>query len=239
MIITDYNTNKDIEVTFDDNNHTVVEGVYLSNFQRGSVNNPNHPTIYGFGIVDVNRNHLANEKEYQMWTHMIERCYVSDDLRSQRDLSYKGCTVCNKWKRYSEFYKWVHSQENYDKWENGSFSIDKDIIKKGNKIYCSEYCCLVPNYINNIFTKRQATRGKYPIGVSINMYGTFNVIVRDYRTNKYKHYGNFSTSMEAFNFYKKKKEEYIKNVAQEEYIKGNIIEKCYNSMMIYEVEITD
>ena len=34
-------------------------------------------------------------------------------------------------------------------------------------------------------------------------------------------------------------EEYIKNVAQEEYSKGNIIEKCYNSMINYEVEITD
>ena len=63
--------------------------------------------------------------------------------------------------------------------------------------------------------------------------------MKDYKTNKYKHYGNFGSQEEAFNFYKSKKEEYIKNVAQEEYSKGNIIEKCYNSMINYEVEITD
>lgn len=239
MTITNYNTSKDIEVTFDDDNHTVVKGIDVGNFKRGSVNNPNHPTVYGFGIVDVNRNYIAREKEYQMWSHMIERCYVSDDMRKQRDSTYKGCNVCEEWKRYSQFYNWIHSQKNYNQWKNGKFSIDKDIIKKGNKLYCPEYCCLVPNYINNIFTKHQIARGDYPIGVEINIYGTFTVRVRDYKTNKYKHYGNFNTPKEAFCFYKKKKEEYIKKVAQEEFDKGNIIKKCYNSMMTYEVEITD
>lgn len=238
MTIIDYIKSDDIIVQFDDEYKTIRHCI-LGCFKKGAVSNPNHPSVYGFGIVDVDRKHLIKEKEYRIWTHMIHRCYVSDQYRSQRDLTYKDCIVCEEWRRYSNFYDWIHSQENYKQWAKGGFSIDKDIIKKGNKIYCPEYCCLIPNYINNIFTKHDAKRGEYPIGVAINIYGTFTVTVRNYETNKNKHYGNFQTPKQAFCFYKKKKEEYIKKVAQEEYNKGNIIKRCYEAMISYQVEITD
>lgn len=51
--------------------------------------------------------------------------------------------------------------------------------------------------------------------------------------------GSYDTEHEAFAVYKEHKESYIKQIAQEEYDKGNIIEECYNAMMRYEVEITD
>lgn len=48
------------------------------------------------------------------------------------------------------------------------------------------------------------------------------------------------TPEQAFYFgYKPYKETIIKQVAQEEYDKGNITEKCYEAMMNYEVEIDD
>ena len=34
-----------------------------------------------------------------------------------------------------------------------SGSIDKDILVKGNKVYSPNTCCLVPGYVNNLFTK--------------------------------------------------------------------------------------
>lgn len=238
MTIIDYIKSDDVVVQFNDK-YKSIKHCQMVNFKNGAVSNPNHPTVYGFGIVDVDRKHLIEEREYRTWTHMIQRCYISNENRRDRDSTYKDCIVCEEWRRYSNFYNWIHLQGNYKKWENGGFSIDKDIIKKGNKIYCPEYCCLVPNYINNMFTKHQGDRGLYPIGVSINIYGTFTVRVRDYKENKYKHYGNFNTPKEAFNFYKKKKEEYIRKAAQEEYDKNNIIEECYNAMMNYQVEITD
>ena len=43
----------------------------------------------------------------------------------------------------------------------------------------------------------------------------------------------------AFLAYKKAKESYIKQVAKEEYDKGNITKTCYEAMINYEVEITD
>ena len=45
MTIINYNNSEDIEVIFDDKFHTTKSGVALGNFKRGSVNNPNHPTV--------------------------------------------------------------------------------------------------------------------------------------------------------------------------------------------------
>jgi hypothetical protein len=54
-----------------------------------------------------------------------------------------------------------------------------------------------------------------------------------------EHIGYYNTSEEAFQAYKKAKEDYIKQVAQEEYNDGNITKPCYEAMMKYKVEITD
>ena len=40
-------------------------------------------------------------------------------------------------------------------------------------------------------------------------------------------------------YYKTYKEDIIKRVAEDEYLKGNIIKECYLSMLSYSVEITD
>ena len=44
---------------------------------------------------------------------------------------------------------------------------------------------------------------------------------------------------EAFLLYKKEKENYIKQIANEQYNIGNITKRCYDAMINYEVEITD
>ena len=57
-------------------------------------------------------------------------------------------------------------------------AIDKDILYKGNKIYCPEKCIFVPFSINSLFTKRQNRRGDYPIGVCKNNEGQSAVFIR-------------------------------------------------------------
>ena len=61
------------------------------------------------------------------------------------------------------------------------------------------------------------------------------------KNNKTKTTGYcYPTPEDAFYLgYKPSKENCIKQVAQEEYNKGNITKKCYEAMMKYEVEITD
>ena len=45
--------------------------------------------------------------------------------------------------------------------------------------------------------------------------------------------------VQSFQLYKIRKENTIKQVAKEEYDKGNITKRCYDAMMKYKVEITD
>ena len=118
--------------------------------------------------------------------------------------------------------------------------LDKDILFKGNKIYSPDTCVFVPNRINNLFTKRQNDRGEYPIGVyyhkskfnpQCSIYADFN------KKYKQKHLGTFDTPEEAFHKYKKFKEQYIKEVAEE--YKDLIPTKLYEAMCKYVVEIND
>ena len=75
-----------------------------------------------------------------------------------------------------------------------------------------------------------------PIGVRNNG-GKF--IVYCFVDNKNTYIGTYNTVEEAFNAYKSTKESIIKQVAQEEYSKGNITKQCYEAMINYQVKITD
>ena len=58
-------------------------------------------------------------------------------------------------------------------------------------------------------------------------------------TGKQEHIGLFTSKDGAFNAYKKRKENIIKLVAEQEYANGNITAECMAAMMRYEVEIDD
>jgi hypothetical protein len=147
---------------------------------------------------------------------------------------------------YPNFYEWLHSQENFDKWFNEkNWNVDKDILVKGNKVYAPEFCCLIPRHVNNLFTKTNSKRGDCPVGVYFKkQMGKYcaqiskNTYTSDNKSQQ-MHLGYYNTPEEAFQAYKEAKELYIKQVAQEEYDKCNITKRCYAAMMNYKVEITD
>lgn len=238
MKIIEYNNAHDIIVEFQDNYKVKVHTAYC-NFKNGNVKNPYFPSVYGVGIIGNKYPLKTNNrqlKEYKMWQRMLERCF--DKKFKEKHPTYKDVTCCDEWLLYENFYDWVHSQENFNKWYNNySWSLDKDIIKKGNKVYSYNTCCLVPKNVNNLFTKNDVKRGSLPIGVC-----------SDKNNDKYKTYVRINgkqimkicdTLEEAFQTYKQYKESYIKQVAQDEYDKENITKQCYDAMMNYEVEITD
>ena len=143
---------------------------------------------------------------------------------------------------YENFYEWLHKQENFNEWYNGDgWAVDKDILVKGNKVYSPETCCLVPQNVNVLFVTQKNNRGNLPIGVyyhkNQNKYiAQYN---NKYLKNSQTYLGSYDNSLEAFMEYKIYKENLIKTIAQKEYEKGNITQKCYEAMMRYEVEITD
>lgn len=237
MRIVKYNKAIDIVVEFQDEHKARVHTNYAC-FAKGAVKNPYHTLVYGIAIrgdkypasVDGNQT-----KEYSAWFQMIRRCFA----KRVNQPTYNDVVCCNEWLYYENFYEWLHKQENFDKWlNNDGWHLDKDIIIKGNKIYSPETCCLVPQNVNCLFTKHDAARGSYPIGV-IKAANGFVARCMNPFIKKFIHLGTYETPEKAFLAYKLYKENIIKQVAKEEYMIGNIVKQCYESMLNYKVEITD
>lgn len=244
MKIIEYDNVSNIIVEFQDDYMATVHTGFNC-FKNGCTKNPYHPTVFGVGItgnkytayyIDKNGKKKAT-KEYQTWTDMLRRCYDE----KYKYYTYNDAVVCDEWLLYDNFYEWLHSQNNFEKWSLLERSaLDKDIIIKGNKSYSPETCCLVPHHINSLFTKSDAIRGELPIGVALNSRDCNGYVAYYSNGNKEIVYlGYYYSIEEAFQAYKQNKEETIKRIAKEEYSNGNITEKCYNAMMNYEVEITD
>ena len=165
---------------------------------------------------------------YKRWYDMHYRCY-SDKLH-ERYPTYIGCEVCEEWHEFNNFLKWY--QENYYEILSQKMDLDKDILQKGNKIYCPEYCIFVPHEINTMFVNGKNNRGDYPVGVSWdNSKNRFRAEVKG------KKLGSFKTVESAFTAYKIEKEKQIKELAKK--YRGQIQDGLYDAMMHWKVEITD
>lgn len=239
MKIIEYNTYKDIVIEFQDEHRTKVHTIY-GNFKSGSIKNPHYPSIYGVGITGTKYPISIDcelTREYILWHSMLCRCFDERFKKSQP--AYNGVTCCKEWLNFENFYEWLYSQGNFEKWLNEKWwALDKDIIIKNNKIYSPENCCLIPQNVNCLFLKRKADRGDYPIGVR-KVRKLYEASCSNPFTNKNEKLGKYETPEEAFQVYKAYKENIIKSVAEIEYNKGNITKKCYDAMINYEVEITD
>lgn len=241
MKIVEYNNANDIVVEFQDEYHAKINTIY-ANYKVGNITNPYFKSILGVAMVGNKYKANSNKrhtKEYSTWFSMLSRCY--DEKFKKRKETYENVTCCEEWLNYENFYEWLHSQENFDKWLNGDrWAIDKDILIKGNKIYSPETCCLVPPTINLLFTKSDKRRGNLPIGVSCSKFNEYTYYTLSISRKIHNHPSKyFKSSEDAFYYYKNLKENIIKQTAKEEYNNGNITKKCYEAMMNYEVEITD
>lgn len=233
-----YNNEKDIVVEFMDYNYQKKSSYHA--FKRGEIVSPYCKVLCGVGYKGEGKyNHLYGKKThnttkcYRTWTNMIKRCY-SERAKYVRQ-TYKNATVCEEWWNFQVFAEWF--EENYYEIEGKEMHLDKDILYKGNKIYSPETCVFVPNNINNLFTKSDKARGKYPIGVTYDERGnTFLAYCCD-GTKKCIRLGSFNNPMDAFNEYKRFKELTIKKIADK--YKDGIPQKLYDALYRYEVNITD
>lgn len=187
--------------------------------------------IYGVGYSSVNEDNYSDwrDKCYLTWRNMIKRCYSNE--KKYENYRLHGTVVCDEWLDFSVFKKWF--ERNYYEIPGETMNLDKDILKRGNQVYCPEHCIFVPSIINHLFVKNDCIRGNLPIGVYYKN-GKFISTCSVYGKNvKSKH----NTVEGAFSAYKKIKENYIKEVA--EHYKGLIPERLYNAMIMYEVKEDD
>lgn len=169
-----------------------------------------------------------------IYKSMKGRCSFTDSaVVPKKRESYIGCYYHEDWNKSEVFCEWAQNQigsEHLD-WE-----LDKDILFKGNKVYGPDTCCFVPSEVNVVFTKSNAKRGAYPIGVRRNSRGSkFSAQIGG--TKSKTHLGTFDTPEEAFAVYKIAKEAYIKSLAAK--YEHELDPRVHEALMKYEVEITD
>jgi hypothetical protein len=196
-------------------------------------------TVHGVGYIGEGEYIVSTKRVYTphyiYWTTMLKRCYSENFHKSYK--SYKDCTVAEEWHNFQNFAAWY--DDNFYEVEGEIMCLDKDILVKGNKVYSPDTCIFVPLTINNLFVKSNASRGNYPIGVSLRkdtIKNPFRVIC-SVGKRKQKCVGHFSTPEEGFQAYKIFKEGVIGQFAYK--YKDKIPLKLYESMIKYEVEITD
>ena len=240
MTIVNYYKNSLIDVQFEDG--YVREKAHVSEFKNGTIRNRMIPALYGVGILgdSITKVNRKFTKEYSTWANVLQRCYSEE--KQKEFPRYKECTVCDEWLYFPCFENWCHEQSNWIKVMNdpSTFHIDKDIINKNNKVYSPDFCSFVPAYVNVLFIKSNAARGQYPLGVSYRKNNnSYDAKVNNPFTKKMECKYGFDNPIDAFNWYKKRKEELIQQMAQREFDSGNITYKCYEAMLNYQIEITD
>lgn len=168
--------------------------------------------VYGWGINDsdysVTTEIVVGGKRkrtwmcpfYRTWTSMLQRCYSSACMASKP--SYKGCLVCDEWKSFMAFRKWMLSQD----WNNKS--LDKDIIEPGNKEYCPEKCAFISQKLNSFVLDRAASRGDLPIGVCLSSpSGKYAAYCKNPFIGKQEYLGVFPDPAFAHEAWRKRKHE--------------------------------
>lgn len=241
MKVIRYRGYDDIDIEFAEPYRCVIK-TKMDTFLKGGIVNPYAPTICNVGIVGnkystvIENDGKRHCREYQAWSNILKRCY--DEKHRYKNPSYSDVTCDPVWFYYENFYEWIHSQTNYDALQNTNYGIDKDILYKGNRIYSPDKCTLVPQRVNNLLLKSDAIRGDCPIGVFYHKRNRKYIAACGGKLNNV-YLGSFNTAEDAFYTYKKYKENMIRRIAQEEFDKGTITERCYNALMNYEVEITD
>lgn len=244
-----FKTNEGYEVKlirYDDASNIVVKfldsygGEVKTNIQaarNGSVANPYHKSVYGVACYgEPSDSWITCKPIYMTWAGMIERVYVPSAW--VKHPNYKECKVIESWHNFANYYEWAKYQigSRTPRWQ-----LDKDIICKGNKLYSPEFCSYVPSQLNALFTKREAERGEYPIGVM--RYKTrrgnwsLHASVCDPDLGKRITGCGGGTIEECFNWYKVNKEVIIKRQAEK--YKHLIDNRVYEALYRYEVEITD
>ena len=226
MKIVEYNGANDITVEFMDDLNYKVHAIY-HNFQQGTIFNPGWRMMYNRGYIGVGpyEQTIDNKptKAYDAWRRMFDRCYNAK--YHEKYPTYIDCEVCEEWFNFQNFAKWFYN--NYYEVDGQSIEVDKDWYVIGNKTYCPNSCCLVPNLINTcMLTHDKIKNHDMPIGVMWHKNGSYVSRCSDH--GKRKIIGYYNNIKDAENAYWNYKINYISRLADE--YKKYIPDRLYDAM---------
>lgn len=176
--------------------------------------------VYGVGINDAKYNiYITVDGSrvmcpfYTKWKNMLNRCYSETSHRNSP--SYIGCSVCDEWLLFSNFRRWMDTQD----WEGKE--LDKDIMIDGNKIYSPDTCMFIDSSINTLVRKDKVNM--YAKGVSFDK--RCNSFTASVHINGKKTYmGSFKILENAEMAYKKGKAIELRRVAMSQ--SNNAVKKA-------------
>lgn len=183
-------------------------------------------SVYGVGVNDadyvVSRSETIVDADgkrkrkliwvcpfYQAWASMLMRCYSAK--YQERYPTYKGCIVSEEWLTFSNFRKWMMTQDFEGK------QLDKDLLFDGNKVYSADTCVFVTQAVNLFTIDRGLDRGEWLIGVYWNKPAEkFKAQCRNPFTKKLDYLGYFTSELEAHQAWLKRKLELARELASEQ-----------------------
>lgn len=227
VIVIEIKNLKNITVQFIDK-HSYITTVQQGSLKSGGIRNPYFKSVRGVGFLGVGdfKTHINRKatREYAAWIGMFNRCYS----KSSDNPTYKGCSVASEWHNFQDFAEWYTNHRFYGL----GYHLDKDLLVRGNKVYSSEFCDLVPVEVNSLTLDRRSDRGDYPIGVSF--VGNRGVFTSKLRINgKTKNLGDYATASEAHSAYVVEKEANVKRMAS--VYKERISERVFNALIDWKV----
>ena len=230
MRIVDYINGQKVLIEFQDE-YKYQKYIDMSNFRKGVAANPYDKTVLNIGCIgDGAYSKEKNRECYVRWHNILVRCF---DLKyKEKYPTYKDVCVVNEWLNFQNFAKWYY--DNVYSIPNERMEIDKDILFKNNKIYSPDKCIFVPRRINSLLINNKSIRGKYPVGVDMHR-NKFRARCNTLNGNIF--IGHYNTVESAFKAYKKFKENYIKEVADE--YKEKIPDILYQALYRFEIEVND
>lgn len=139
---------------------------------------------------------------------MLSRCYC--DTFKSRHPTYTGCSVSEDWITFSNFKRWMETQD----WKGKH--LDKDILSPNNKVYGEQTCIFVTANVNTLLIDCAATRGKLMLGVYWNKQrGKFMAQCKD-GNSKSIYLGYYNTELEAHQAWKAYKHSLACKLAEEQ-----------------------
>lgn len=142
---------------------------------------------------------------YEDWYDIVRRA-KSDNLKSKM-LTYTDVSICEEWKYFSNFKKWVDSQPNRN-WQN--CQPDKDILcYNRTKIYSPDTVVYITEGLNQFIKDRSNDRGNFMLGVTKQGNGYIAKCSNPFSNSEDGRYlGYFSTEIGAHLAWKAKKHQY-------------------------------
>lgn len=148
---------------------------HKGNILKGNVKDPYAKDVQGVACRG-NAKKIGNEKVYQIWMSMIQRCYNSN-ATSYKQYGAKGVFIEKRWLCFEYFLEDISKIEGYDekRFFNGELHIDKDMkceaMNLTPKRYSLDTCTFVPVFDNLSYQKgkKRDRKENIPLLVATNV----------------------------------------------------------------------